>query len=297
MYNGIGLATTRGSGTNGHVTLNSFTLRPGWTRRDPALDGMSIRELHEAAAAGGPEGFARAPDPDLLAHQRKRQLELRLVPLRDEMEAQGYAEAEVEAAVAAKRAEMAAEEAQEEAAKAGAEAAASHQRRARKAEQMGRLRDAFGLGGGRGQAEGDAFDFDLQEKKKAAKQERREEEEEERAKARRAEEVRPAPRPSFFLCCFGRRDARDERARIRPRIILPEFPPSIFFGTRSDSRSASRRPLGLSHPALHSYFFRGPSLTWHPNGLRGTPRIRRMTSPVRRLLPPPCLCEPAARGE
>ena len=75
MYNGIGLLTPRGSGTSGYVQTNKFNLRgrPQGARREEAT----------AASAN------IKPDEGILEHNRKRQLELELLKLADELEAQG----------------------------------------------------------------------------------------------------------------------------------------------------------------------------------------------------------------
>jgi len=103
MYNGVGLQTPRGSGTTGHVQASKFLAKP---RPSPSSPSPSPSE------AGG----MRKPNKDILEHDRKRQVELRLLVLRDALEEQGYTEAEIEARVdearKAAEAEAAAEERQ-----------------------------------------------------------------------------------------------------------------------------------------------------------------------------------------
>lgn len=78
MYNGIGLLTPRGSGTSGYVQTNKFNLRgrpQGAFKEETAVATANVK-----------------PDKGILEHNRKRQLELDLLKLADDLEAQGYAE-------------------------------------------------------------------------------------------------------------------------------------------------------------------------------------------------------------
>ncbi|XP_065042356.1 uncharacterized protein LOC135675776 [Musa acuminata AAA Group] len=86
MYNGIGLQTPRGSGTNGYIQSNKFFVKP---RQPPAR--------FDAASASGsePEGAVRKPNKDILEHDRKRQIQLKLLVLEETLADQGYTEAEI----------------------------------------------------------------------------------------------------------------------------------------------------------------------------------------------------------
>ncbi|PWZ09938.1 Serine/arginine repetitive matrix protein 2 [Zea mays] len=84
MYNGIGLQTPRGSGTTGHVQASKFLSKP-W----PSPSSCSPSAL----------GGMRKPNRDIIEHERKRQVDLRLLVLREALEEQGYTEAEIEACV------------------------------------------------------------------------------------------------------------------------------------------------------------------------------------------------------
>lgn len=81
MYNGIGLASVRGSGTSGYVQTNKFHLRA--SRQGPR---DSLRDRDDA-----PGGGARKPNADILDHNRKRAVEVKLLLLRDSLEEQGCA--------------------------------------------------------------------------------------------------------------------------------------------------------------------------------------------------------------
>ncbi|CAD6931171.1 unnamed protein product [Tilletia laevis] len=91
MYNGVGLQTTRGSGTSGYVVRNLSALR----HRD------------ERGKSGGEDCREDRGDPDrrkpadkgILDHDRKRKVEIRCMELQDELEEQGLPDDEVEAKV------------------------------------------------------------------------------------------------------------------------------------------------------------------------------------------------------
>ncbi|KAJ8927415.1 hypothetical protein NQ314_020084 [Rhamnusium bicolor] len=68
MYNGIGLATPRGSGTNGHVQRNWALVKP----RDREKTYKSEQELATLDTASN-----RQPNKDILDHERKRKIELK----------------------------------------------------------------------------------------------------------------------------------------------------------------------------------------------------------------------------
>ncbi|XP_027563094.1 serine/arginine repetitive matrix protein 2-like [Neopelma chrysocephalum] len=86
MYNGIGLPTPRGSGTNGYVQRNLSALRPkkGGPGGGPGDPPPGEEELKRLEAA-----LAKKPNPDILDHQRKRRVELKCLELAELMEEQG----------------------------------------------------------------------------------------------------------------------------------------------------------------------------------------------------------------
>lgn len=88
MYNGIGLTTPRGSGTNGYVQRNLSSLRVKRPRDERGGErDEKDRERLESQ-------LNRQPNADILEHQRKRQLEVKCAELQDMMEEQGYARPE-----------------------------------------------------------------------------------------------------------------------------------------------------------------------------------------------------------
>ena len=77
MYNGIGILTPRGTGSSGYVQTNKFNLR-GPTQRRPE----DLKAAHDSISN-------RKPDQGILDHNRKRDIELKVVQMSDALEEQG----------------------------------------------------------------------------------------------------------------------------------------------------------------------------------------------------------------
>ncbi|KAK2991394.1 hypothetical protein RJ640_010858 [Escallonia rubra] len=90
MYNGIGLQTPRGSGTNGYIQSNKFFVRPKSNK--VLVDGGPGKGFEPGQGTGG---LMRKPNREILEHDRKRQIQLKLVVLEDKLVDQGYTDAEV----------------------------------------------------------------------------------------------------------------------------------------------------------------------------------------------------------
>jgi len=199
----------RGTGTSGYVQTNKFNLRgPPQQRRE--------RDDNK-----GPTN--RGPNAAILEHNRKRQIEVQVELMRDDLEEEGLSEEEIEGKLAAYRAKLIAkaeEEKQQQAVVVSASRTKAtdqetHQIAARKAQQMDKLKNAFGFT--EDIKEGDAFNRELQEQKKldrmaereakeAARIREREERERQRekeAKRRRKDEKK------------RRREEEDEQRRIK----------------------------------------------------------------------------------
>lgn len=80
MYNGIGLITPRGSGTNGFVQRNFATIRNRKERVEYKTD---------ADLARLDRSLNKQPNREILEHQWKRAIELKCVELQDKLEEQG----------------------------------------------------------------------------------------------------------------------------------------------------------------------------------------------------------------
>eukprot|EP00879_Flechtneria_rotunda_P002461 GHRR01002658.1.p1 GENE.GHRR01002658.1~~GHRR01002658.1.p1 ORF type:complete len:605 (+),score=267.69 GHRR01002658.1:628-2442(+) len=180
MYNNIGVLTPRGTGTSGHVQANKFNLR-----RAPV---PKFQEGQASAVAAAD----KKPNQAILEHNKKRQIELQVFQLREELEEKGVSEEEIKEAEEKKRAALVAEyeqqQLQDQDAKLSNETHAVAQR---KQEQMEKMRKAFGLGE---VVWGEAFDPEVQARKKHERIEQRQAEEkaafEKREAARKEKEER-----------------------------------------------------------------------------------------------------------
>jgi len=86
MYNGIGLATARGSGTNGYVQRN-------WAAIKKIKDQTSFKTEEELSKIDSAAN--RQPNQELLDHDRKRKVELKCIELEQSLEDQGYSQDEI----------------------------------------------------------------------------------------------------------------------------------------------------------------------------------------------------------
>lgn len=140
MYNGIGLQTPRGSGTNGYIQTNKFFVRP--------KTGKVAHDTKGFEGDQGTGGITKKPNKEILEHDRKRQIQLKLVVLEDKLIEQGYTDAEIEEKLqeARKTLEAASEESGGlNASDTKVSDTQSHQIAARKEKQMETLRAALGI--------------------------------------------------------------------------------------------------------------------------------------------------------
>ncbi|TDZ18459.1 Pre-mRNA-splicing factor CWC21 [Colletotrichum sidae] len=85
MSDNVGLSTPRGSGTSGYVQRNLAHMRPrDYAAPYPPKDADSLRHKQ------------RVPDKAILEHDRKREVEVKVLDLRDTLEDEGLDEEEVE---------------------------------------------------------------------------------------------------------------------------------------------------------------------------------------------------------
>ncbi|XP_055708289.1 serine/arginine repetitive matrix protein 2 isoform X4 [Phlebotomus papatasi] len=84
MYNGIGLTTPRGSGTNGHVQRNWAFVRPG------KKDSASVTYKTDEDLAKLDAQANKGPNQEILDHERKRKIEVKCAELEEILEKQGY---------------------------------------------------------------------------------------------------------------------------------------------------------------------------------------------------------------
>ena len=86
MYNGIGLSTVRGSGTNGYVQRNLSHIRPSKDK----INYKTEEDIQKAEAQ-----ISRGPNQGILDHERKRKLEVKCLELEDVLRDQGLDDDEV----------------------------------------------------------------------------------------------------------------------------------------------------------------------------------------------------------
>ncbi len=80
MYNGIGLTTARGSGTNGYVTRNLAFVHTTKEKVKYKTE-EEIQKLDSLSQ--------KKPNLEILDHERKRKLELKCLELQEELQDQG----------------------------------------------------------------------------------------------------------------------------------------------------------------------------------------------------------------
>lgn len=84
MYNGIGLKTPRGSGTNGYVVKNNSALKPSTFSNAYNSKKSPLYSDTQAAAV-----VPKARSEEILKHDRKRKIEVKVVEYMDELEERG----------------------------------------------------------------------------------------------------------------------------------------------------------------------------------------------------------------
>ena len=80
MYNGIGLNTARGSGTNGYVQRNFAAIK---NRRE------KVEYKTDVDLARLDRSLNKQPNKEILEHQWKRGIEVKCIELQDQLEEQG----------------------------------------------------------------------------------------------------------------------------------------------------------------------------------------------------------------
>ncbi|RWA12925.1 hypothetical protein EKO27_g2152 [Xylaria grammica] len=96
MSDNVGLSTPRGSGTSGYVQRNLAHMRP----RDRDRAAPYPRDLDHL------KHRQRQPDKGILEHDRKREVEVKVFELRDQLEDEGVEEDEIDRRCDALRKEL-----------------------------------------------------------------------------------------------------------------------------------------------------------------------------------------------
>ncbi|KAJ6599317.1 cwf21 domain-containing protein, partial [Mycena vulgaris] len=161
MYNGIGLTTPRGSGTNGYVIRNLSSLRS----HEPAQDRASAWD------AAPPKH--REPDEGILEHERKRKVEVKCLELQLQLEDEGIDEEKIEEQVSALREKLLQNLATMGPPGGRIKASDTHALAAAKKTELSKMANAFGTRAN--YVEGDAFNREKQDELRVQKQAEREE--------------------------------------------------------------------------------------------------------------------------
>ncbi|KAI9136791.1 hypothetical protein BKA69DRAFT_1128770 [Paraphysoderma sedebokerense] len=158
MYNGIGLVTPRGSGTNGYVQRNRSHIRP----RNDRVEYKSI----DLKDNNGPT--LKQPNKDILEHERKRAVEVKCLELQMELEDEGLDEDEIESRVDELRSKLLSELSSNDLPPSSSMSETHHKQLAKQNENV-KLASALGIDSG-SFVSGAAFDRELQEQKKLERQ-------------------------------------------------------------------------------------------------------------------------------
>ncbi|KAL2621849.1 hypothetical protein R1flu_002054 [Riccia fluitans] len=154
MYNGIGLQTPRGSGTNGYIQTNKFFVKARPLKSEP-------REFQNGQGQGG---VSRKANKDILEHDRKRQIELKLTQLEDDLLEQGFFLEAVAGRVESTRKVLESFSSENDTSTSTkVPETQSHQIAAKKEKQLDVMKAALGI---EEIKEGEAFDRELQEQRK-----------------------------------------------------------------------------------------------------------------------------------
>lgn len=119
MYNGIGLASVRGTATSGHVQANAGHVRNSSRRNRTFRNANDGRDENRNGRLGGRGGgfldagnerhtlltneALREGASALALHEKKRQLEIRLMVLRDQLEERGWKDDDIDTEIAHER--------------------------------------------------------------------------------------------------------------------------------------------------------------------------------------------------
>ena len=171
MYNGIGIATPRGTGSSGHVTKNLSHVKPECFRAGRDSNSGKLRQRHDQHSTALP---IFTGNRGILEHNRKREIEVCLLDFQELLIGQGCTDAEIEEKLRCKRIELMDA--------CGAQSSSgdrhdsisvrkdSHSIAVRKQEDLVRARRAFGIRDIF--LSGDGFDPEFQQRRKHEQQDK-----------------------------------------------------------------------------------------------------------------------------
>jgi len=180
MYNGIGLFTPKGSGTNGYVQRNLANLKP---------QRVDFKDLNKSLKHGDVIKVKKANE-ELLLHEQKRKVEIDLLKLEDELRESGMPDDQIQTNIQRERMQMM------RAVEAGSlrydtdlEKKDSHQLALDKAKELEKFGQALRIDRG-SHVTGQAFDQELQANMRLERMQARAEQEKQRLEsARKAEKA------------------------------------------------------------------------------------------------------------
>ncbi|KAF8845750.1 cwf21-domain-containing protein [Paxillus ammoniavirescens] len=267
MYNGIGLTTPRGSGTNGYVQRNLSVLRVHETAAERAAAWDIAPPKH------------REPDEAILEHERKRKVEVKCLELQLKLEDDGLDEVDIENKVEELRTKLTADLASFSTSAKNLKPSDTHAIAAAKRAELDKM--ARALGTRRDYTEGEAFDREKQEEKKihrlAEREERNRKREEESARMREQQQKWESDKRERDRL---RRREEDRIRKERETNVLrrkERMPPPPVPSHRERTRELGSK--GLSH-ARHN---RGPRRSPRRDNHYGR---KRSQSPYSRSPPP-----------
>ncbi|EON61558.1 hypothetical protein W97_00773 [Coniosporium apollinis CBS 100218] len=135
MSSNVGLSTPRGSGTSGYVQRNLSALRPRDSTAPYPKDFDSLKHRQ------------RQPDKEILEHDRRREIEVKVFELRDRLEDEGVEEDDIEDQCTALRKKLEAERkcGKESTDARGLKSHQVHELAKAKIEESEKLRKALGI--------------------------------------------------------------------------------------------------------------------------------------------------------
>ncbi|KAG3010391.1 hypothetical protein PC121_g16065 [Phytophthora cactorum] len=261
MYNGIGLRTVRGSGTNGYVQRNLSYVNASRTRQMLARNQRGGSSGDFGSRGGGRN--RPPPNPDILLHEQKRKVELQLLEMSLEMEDRGCDPEEIQDKVKRERERLLARlnDAGDRGREKAKDSESSHARQKRKEEENKRIKDAFGIA--TDYVAGESFDPEMQERRRQERKERRDLEWKEREEARQLR--------------LKAREEREETMKARRERFR-----SPYSRSRSRSASCSRRSRSPGDRCSRDRRSRGRDSKFSPRSAVAERPSRRSSSTAER---------------
>ncbi|KAF8680532.1 Aminotransferase [Rhizoctonia solani] len=278
MYNGIGLTTPRGSGTNGYVVRNLSHLR--------SRDGQ--QDMHKFDQAPPKH---REPDAGILEHERLRKIEVRCLELQLELEENNIPEENIEAEVSKLREQLMASMTSVPTSGKNLKPNDTHGMALAKKTELDKM--ARALGTSSSYVEGDAFNREKQEELRRQRAVEREENDRRREELRQKRDEENKRRDAERREQDRLRRRREDQARRERESRMPP-PPPPGRGRDDDARRSpprdysprrrDRSPPRRRSPSPYSRRARYSRRSRSPRRDSRSPRRRdsRSPSPVRR---------------